>query len=177
MITINLLPWRERIIEKKKRQFFGICAAVVAVALLTNGIIYLVEGKKVTAQLARNSLLQAQINLLNTSKKQQQKLDDKKTELFAQMQTLVTLNNQRIKIAELLNTLPKLLPENVYLSSLSVDENKVTLQGEAPASTQASALIENIKKQAGWKNASLEEMSSSNKAVGKSLFRITFQVE
>ena len=177
MTKINLLPWREKKRTKEVQQIIIICALIVGLALFLNGIFYLFEKSNVSHQAARNQLLQTEINNMQSLIKQKNKHEEKKAIVTAQMQTLVNLNNQRIQVYELLQTLPTILPENVYLLSIAIDQFTVTLEGEAPANTQASALIDNIDKQPSWHDAHLLEVALNKKTPGKTYFRINFKME
>ena len=65
MAHINLLPWRERLREERKREFFSILIGVVIIA---GGLIFLVHTyyiREINTQTARNDFLQTEIQILD----------------------------------------------------------------------------------------------------------------
>lgn len=175
--NINLLPWREKLRERNKKQFLALCFFLSLLGLVLNGLYYFVQDRKISQQVSRNYFLQTEIQAANSVIAKKKTLDEQSSALMAQLRTLQTLHNRRLDIANLFNTLPRLLPEGIYLSSIEVNENYVMLQGEAPTNLQISLLIHKIDKQARWKHVYLQEIMSKTDSLSNPQFRITFSIE
>lgn len=177
MTTINLLPWRDQLRKTQKNKFILIIGLTIAAMLLINAISFVHFKSENTYQLARVNLLQNELTLANKLLDEKKPLAEQQADLSSQMQTLVQIHNQRLLVAELLNTLPSLLPEGVYLQAINVVNNVITLQGYAPTSTQISLLVKHLNLQNGWQNIQLQQIVSDDKMAGKSQFIVTFTME
>ena len=65
MAHINLLPWRERMREERKREFISIIAGVVVIA---GGLLFLVDRYfigEINTQTARNEFVRTEIGVLD----------------------------------------------------------------------------------------------------------------
>ena len=121
LIKINLLPYREILEQKQKKQFqlvmaFGVIAGGVAAFLIWGALAALI-----TNQESRNEELNAGIK-----------------ELDAQIVKVEELDNKRFEGARIVDTVNQLVPDGAYLTSIqniggsdAVISNTYTLVGKA----------------------------------------------
>jgi type IV pilus assembly protein PilN len=144
MPRINLLPWREELRQKRKKDFtlalFG--------ALLFGGLV--VYGSKLTVQgwisnqQARNEILRAEITVLDQQIAEISGLETQKNRLLARMEIIDQLQRSRPEVVHLFDELVATLPDGVHLTEIRQSGTRVEIKGEAQSSTRVSALMRNI---------------------------------
>ena len=144
MPSINLLPWRQALRQRRRKEFLvGIGAAValsVVVALLANFAV----SSMIDAQKRRNDLLKAEIAELDKAIEQILSLETRRDRMIARMQVIDTLQSSRPEVVKLFDQMVSTLPEGVYLSSVKQSGKKLEFTGVAQSSTRVSAFMRNI---------------------------------
>lgn len=144
MPSINLLPWRQALRQRRRKEFLvGIGAAValsVVVALLANFAV----SSMIDAQKRRNDLLKAEIAELDKAIEQILSLEMRRDRMIARMQVIDTLQSSRPEVVKLFDQMVSTLPEGVYLSSVKQTGKKLEFTGVAQSSTRVSAFMRNI---------------------------------
>ena len=144
MPSINLLPWRQALRQRRRKEFFvGIGAAValsVVVALLANFAV----SSMIDSQKRRNDLLTAEIAELDKAIEQILSLETRRDRMIARMQVIDTLQSSRPEVVKLFDQMVSTLPEGVYLSSVKQSGKKLEFNGVAQSSTRVSAFMRNI---------------------------------
>lgn len=176
MTTINLLPWREKARQSQKQRFFGWCGTAMCIALLINGIWFNLLQHRIDRQAKRNVLLQQEVDASQKITKNKKAFNDQKTVILKQMTTLQNVHNQRYRLVELLDVLPKLLPNNVFINSIQIDQDVISLQGEAQTEVQVSEVIKRFQQQAGWYAIQLKEISTPQKS-NRTGFQVTLGMQ
>lgn len=139
MITLNLLPDSrlERIKTAKKQRSIGAFATLAIVAGVAVPVILLI------VWLGQRGILVLTQRSIDRKVGELQAVENLDTILTTQNQlnTLPTLNQQRLFHTTFLGLLPKLLPEEVDIATLRISEGgTITINGEA----SSSALIEDF---------------------------------
>ncbi len=151
MPRINLLPWREELRAKRKKDFLtAIVAAVVVGAGLSFGGKLLVKSWT-SAQEDRNQILTNKIEELDRQIEEINELDAQKSRLIARMEIIDRLQRSRPEAVHLVDELVTTLPEGVYLTEVRQTDQRVEIQGSAQSSTRVSALMRNVDDSA-WLN-------------------------
>ena len=144
MPSINLLPWRQALRQRRRKEFLvGIVAAValsVVIALLANFAV----SSMIDAQKRRNELLTAEIAELDKAIEQILALEEQKARMIARMQVIDTLQASRPEVVKLFDQMVSTLPEGVYLTSVKQSGRKLEFNGVAQSSTRVSAFMRNI---------------------------------
>jgi len=144
MPSINLLPWRQALRQRRRKEFLvGIGAAValsVVVALLANFAV----SSMIDAQKRRNDLLKAEIAELDKAIEQILSLEAQRDRMISRMQVIDTLQSSRPEVVKLFDQMVSTLPEGVYLSSVKQTGKKLEFVGVAQSSTRVSAFMRNI---------------------------------
>ena len=129
LIKINLLPYREILEQKQKKQFqlvmaFGVIWGALA-ALITN-------------QESRNEELNAGIKELDAQIVKVKDLQAQKQSFLERKQKVEELDNKRFEGARIVDTVNQLVPDGAYLTSIqniggsdAVISNTYTLVGKA----------------------------------------------
>ncbi|HLB84345.1 MAG TPA: pilus assembly protein PilN, partial [Steroidobacteraceae bacterium] len=113
MPRINLLPWREAQRKRQRQEFFlGIAAALGSAALVV-----LVGRWQMSAAIAnqteRNSVIEAEIAVLDKQIAEINGLENQKRRLIARMEIIETLQRSRPEIVHVFDEIVRVLPEGV----------------------------------------------------------------
>ena len=138
LIKINLLPYREILEQKQKKQFqlvmaFGVIAGGVAAFLIWGALAALI-----TNQESRNEELNAGIKELDAQIVKVKELQAQKQSFLERKQKVEELDNKRFEGARIVDTVNQLVPDGAYLTSIqniggsdAVISNTYTLVGKA----------------------------------------------
>jgi type IV pilus assembly protein PilN len=144
MPRINLLPWREELRQKRKKDFMlALMGSVIIGGLMAYGSKLTVQGW-ISNQNARNTLLRTEIAALDQQIEQILGLENQKERLLARMEIIDQLQRSRPEVVHLFDEMVEALPEGVHLTELKQTGNRIELEGAAQSSTRVSALMRNI---------------------------------
>lgn len=148
-ISINLLPWREELKVEHQREFFTLLGLAVGFAVGLMLCIHMLVAKQITNQNNDNDYLKHQISLLDQQISEIQELEKEKRQLLARMDIIQQLQKSRPQIVRLFDGLVRIVPDGLYLTSVSRTGNKVLLDGKAESNTRVSTFMRNIES-SGW---------------------------
>ena len=144
MPRVNLLPWREELRQKRKKEFLlAVLGAVLFGGLVVYASKLTVQGW-ISNQNSRNSILTAEIAELDKQIEEIEGLETQTSRLLARMEIIDQLQRSRPEIVHLFDELVDALPEGVHLTELKQAGNRIEIRGEAQSSTRVSALMRNI---------------------------------
>lgn len=137
LIKINLLPYREALLAKKKKQFQSImlAAALIGIGLASFG--YFVIDTMISSQQQRVQDLQNGIKKLNDEIDQIGTLNQQRRNFIARQKKVEELSNRRFEAAYILDTLNTVTPLGLYVTSITA-ENPSTyiINGRAYSETR-----------------------------------------
>jgi len=144
MIRINLLPHREARRKASRRQLavMGVMVAVIRLALA--GLVHGVIAGYLAVQNDRNEFLKRENAKLDKAIAEIKKLKDEIAALLARKQIIETLQNDRSRAVNLLETLVRRTPDGVYLKSLKQKGLRVNVTGYAQSNARVSAFMRNL---------------------------------
>jgi type IV pilus assembly protein PilN len=144
MPSINLLPWRQALRQRRRKEFLIGLGAAVGLAVVVTLLTHLTVSSMIDAQNRRNDLLKAEIAELDKAIEQILALEDQKARMIARMQVIDTLQASRPEVVKLFDQMVSSLPEGVYLTSVKQSGKKLEFNGVAQSSTRVSAFMRNI---------------------------------
>lgn len=151
MPTINLLPWREQLRQKRKRDFMiAMFGAVLMGGALTFGTKFYYQSL-ITDQGARNDLLRSEITELDRQIEEINELDAQKSRLLARMEIIDQLQKSRPEAVHLVDEAVEIIPEGAYLTEFKQEGSRISISGVAQSSTRVSVLMRNVHDSA-WLN-------------------------
>jgi type IV pilus assembly protein PilN len=156
MPRINLLPWREELRQKRKKDFL---TAIVGAVLVGGLLAY--AGKlgvqaQIRAQEGRNNILETEIVELDKQIAEILGLENQKERLLARMEIIEQLQRARPEVVHLFDEIVETLPEGVHLTEIRQAGNRIELHGSAQSSTRVSALMRNIDSSEWLRNPGLD---------------------
>ena len=144
MPTINLLPWRAELRQKRKKEFLlATLGAVLIGAGLTFGTKLYYQGL-IAAQEGRNTTLRNEITELDRQIEEINALDAQKSRLLARMEIIDQLQRSRPEAVHLLDEAASILPDGTHLTALRQDGRQLEIEGIAQSSTRVSVLMRNV---------------------------------
>ena len=166
MANINLLPWRERLREERKKQFFislGITAAFAAVIL---GIGHLYVTGRIANQNARNTYLTEQIAVLDAKIAEIRDLQEQKRALTERMAVIQDLQGRRPVIVRLFDELVRTLPEGVYYTGITRTNDTIALNGVADSNNRVSTLMRYLDDSEWFADPNLRQITQNATQIG-----------
>lgn len=141
---INLLDWRaerraRRLQEFKLQMGAGALAGIALAALWwfhASGVL--------SAQEARNKLLQQEISRLDAEIREIADLETVQDNLLARMQVIESLQASRSATVHFFDELVNTVPDGVYLTVLRQQGERVTIEGIAESNARVSTYMKNL---------------------------------
>ena len=124
LIKINLLPYREELNQKKKQKFNVLMAASGIIGIGLAVVAFLGINQAISAQESRNAFLEGEIKILDTAIAEIASLKAEKEDFLAKKQKVEELQSKRFEGAQIIDTLNQLIPEGVFLISVSTSNEK-----------------------------------------------------
>jgi len=178
MARINLLPWREWERERKKREFLGNLAGVLALGVaLVLAFGWILNGR-IEDQLERNRILEAEIVVLDERIAEIQNLQKTRDELLARMQVIQQLQGNRPVIVRVFDELVRTLSSGVHFRKLRLDGTSLAVEGVAESNNRISTLMRNLETSDWFARPNLrsikEDPRNPNYGPQASTFNLTF---
>lgn len=167
MAGLNLLPWREKAREEKKKQFFTLVGASVAAAAIGVFGAHQLMQFLMDQQSGRNQLLTTEISQLDKQIKEIEQLDATRQALLDRMQIIEDLQSTRPAIVHLFDEMVNALPKGMYLLLLKQEGTKVQLEGKAESYARVSSYMNRLDASPWLSSSNLNIISTDNKGQGK----------
>ncbi|MCU0976951.1 MAG: PilN domain-containing protein [Steroidobacteraceae bacterium] len=168
MPSINLLPWRAELRQRRQKEFLiGLGAAAsagVVIALLAHFAV----STMIDAQQRRNELIKAEIAELDKQIAEILVLEEQKARMVARMEVIEKLQKSRPEVVKLFDDVVTTLPEGVYLTTLKQSQRRLEFAGVAQSSTRVSSFMRNIDGSEAMANPELKVIETSAPGAGAS---------
>jgi type IV pilus assembly protein PilN len=166
MIRVNLLPHREARRKASRRQLVVMAVMVAVVGIALAALVHGVIAGYVAVQNDRNDFLKKENAKLDKEIAEIKKLKDEIAALLARKQIIETLQNDRSRAVNLLETLVRRTPDGVYIKSLTQKGLRVNVTGYAQSNARVSAFMRNLQGSEVLENSAtspqLVEIKASN---------------
>jgi type IV pilus assembly protein PilN len=177
MILINLLPWRERLEEERRRRFF--LAALICFGLSLSLVLaikmWLYE--QVRQQQKLNARLQSEIQQVGIKIATLRGLQEQRRQLVARMSIIQTLQDNRQQAVHIFNQLTPIVPNGIYLTSIKREADEITLTGKATSNMEISQFIRSIEATKQFTAAKLIEIiTDTSSAAYATDFALHFKI-
>lgn len=144
MTTINLLPWRERQREERKKQFIFTMVASAMGALVVMVFSHFIIVSLITNQEGINNRLEQEIVIYNQKIQQISEIKKVRANLIARMRIIELLQANRNQIVHVFDEIINVLPKGVYLEKVSRKIGNITMSGFAESNTNVSDLMRSV---------------------------------
>ena len=144
MARINLLPWREWERARKKKEFLGNIAGVLAAGVAIVFVVGWYLNGQIEDQQARNRFLEAEIQVLDKRIAEIQDLQKTRNELLARMRVIQELQGNRPVIVRVFDELVRTLASGVHFKTLKYESTRLTVEGVAESNNRIASLMRNL---------------------------------
>ena len=144
MAGLNLLPWRDKEREQKKKQFFVLLGFAMALAAALVFLWHTIMNASIEHQKQRNQYLQKEIVVLDKRIAAIEELDATKQALLDRMQVIENLQSTRPAIVHLFDEMATALPGGMYLESLKQTGTLVNVVGKAESNARVSSYMNRL---------------------------------
>ena len=161
MAHINLLPWRERMREERKREFISIIAGVVVIA---GGLLILVDryfNAEINTQTARNEFVRTEISVLDERVTEINQLRQQKEDIRSRMTVINDLQGSRPVIVRIFDELVKTLPQGVYYESVARNGDSIAIDGIAESYSSFTDLLRSLDDSEWFKEIDPSDLSAA----------------
>ena len=159
MMHINLLPWRERLREVRRREFLTIMMGFV---IISGGLVFLLDryfNGEITMQQARNVFVRAEITLLDAQVAEINQLRQQKEDIRARMNVITDLQGTRPVIVRIFDEMVRTLLDGIFYEQVQRIEDVIAVEGIAESSARITELMRNLDDSEWFKATDLSEFS------------------
>ena len=175
MTTINLLPWRERLRQRRRRTFAASVAASFALAV---GIVALaaVFLDNAIAQARQDNVRSVErLGALDSRLAGLADLGMRTAELETRLGAIRRLHATRIDTVRIFDELARTLPAGLRYTALARRGDVVSVQGVAEAQSSVSALMRNVERSPRFAQPSLQNIADAEDDGAHAVFHLTFE--
>ncbi|NVK37882.1 MAG: PilN domain-containing protein [Gammaproteobacteria bacterium] len=144
MAKINLRPWREELRQEKQKEYVGVLVLVLMAAGMIWWFVSGAYNSAINDQESRNQYIETQISALDKKIKEIQELRTKRQELLDRMKLIQDLQGNRPVIVRIFDEMARVMPEELFFTSVSAKGKQFTLKGLASSNDQISQLMRNF---------------------------------
>ena len=144
MPRINLLPWRDELRQKRKKEFL---LAILAAALVGGGLTFgtkLFYQGLIANQEDRNDMLRAEIAELDKQIEEIEGFEAQRDRLIERMTIIEELQVQRPEAVHLMDEIVDIMPSGVYLTEMAQQGRNVEVTGMTQSNQRISTMMRNI---------------------------------
>ena len=153
MAKINLLPWRDELREKRKKEFIAVCIGAFLVGVLGVGLTWLYFDNRLQDQEQANQLVVSTNQNLDIQLKSLEGLQEQRNAIVERMKLIQGLQGQRPIAVHLVDELVRVIPSNMYITKFSRLGDKFTLEGKAESPNTVAELLRNLESSPWYRNA------------------------
>jgi type IV pilus assembly protein PilN len=146
MAHINLLPWREELRQERQQRFFISLGAGFVFAAAVLYLVTLYADSLIDEQNQRNQFLEQEIAKVDKKIREIQDLEKQRDRLLARMQVIQELQASRPKVVKVFDSLVRVVPEGVHLTTLNRSGNLINFNGVAQSNARVSVFMQQIDK-------------------------------
>lgn len=173
---LNLLPWREEKRKQHKHRFFAMLGvAVMAVATMQWLLASYTEQQKALQQI-RNQQLRQEIATLERQLAFLPALDRQREALNKRLGVISVIQQERNRATHLLSLLPGIVPQGVYLDSVSMKSNRIAINGIGDSNGRLAILLSNAEGSLWLKDVAMHSIvaTKGDKEQDQTKFKASF---
>lgn len=142
LLKINLLPYREALLAKKKKEFQTVILGAILIGLGLACLGYFYTDNLIRSHEQRIIQLQNGIAKLDEEIAQITKLKEERQNFIERQQKVEELSNRRFEAAHIIDTLNILAPMGLYITSIEAQNpNTYIINGRAYSDSRTAAFM------------------------------------
>jgi len=139
--SINLLPWRETQNRAYKQRFFHYLLLVSVFSLSLQWLASKYLDYQFQAQQQRVTFLNQHIVKLEQQILAIKQADQQHQELTTRLATVESLQAKRNKTTQLMDLIPQLIPEGVYIDQMTMNGHSIVLRGISDNTARLATML------------------------------------
>ena len=153
MARINLLPWRDELREKRKKEFIAISMGVALLGVLGVVGTWMYFDNRLEDQNQANQLVVTTNQNLDVQLKSLEGLQEQRDAIVERMKLIQGLQGQRPVAVRLVDELVRVTPSNIYITKFIRQGDKFTIEGRADSPNTVADLLRGLEASAWYRNA------------------------
>ena len=177
MAKINLLPWRDALREKRKKEFIAYCVGAALVGVLAVALAWFFYSQKLEDQEQANQLVVSTNQNLDVQLKSLEGLQEQRNAIVERMKLIQGLQGQRPVAVRLVDEMVRVTPSNMYITKFVRTGDKFTIEGKAESPNTVAEFLRNLEASAWYRNAFMNSFLVAEEKKDKALSSIVPRVE
>ena len=153
MARINLLPWRDELREKRKKEFIAICIGAAFIGAFIVALTWFFYNHKLEDQEQANQLISSTNQNLDVQLKSLEGLEAQRNAIIERMKLIQGLQSQRPIAVRLIDEMARVTPSNLYITKFVRVGDKFTIEGKAESPNTVAEFLRNLEASAWYRNA------------------------
>lgn len=153
MAKINLLPWRDALREKRKKEFIAYCVGAALVGVLAVALAWFFYSQKLEDQEQANQLVVSTNQNLDVQLKSLEGLQEQRNAIVERMKLIQGLQGKRPVAVRLVDEMVRVTPSNMYITKFVRTGDKFTIEGKAESPNTVAEFLRNLEASAWYRNA------------------------
>ncbi|NNG77439.1 PilN domain-containing protein [Acinetobacter sp. ANC 4277] len=153
MARINLLPWRDELRERRKKEFITICIGVALIGALAVALAWFYYDHKLEDQEQANQLITSTNQNLDVQLKSLEGLEAQRNAIIERMKLIQGLQGQRPIAVRLIDEMVRVTPSNLYITKFVRTGDKFTIEGKAESPNTVAEFLRSLEASAWYRNA------------------------
>ena len=144
LYRVNLLPWREKQRRLHQRRFIGMLLSAIVIVVFTQWLAsqYLQYQQRIQQQ--RLTYLNDYITQLDQRLETMKMAQLAYNKIVERLKFVETLQNNRNKTTQLMNMLPSVVPQGVYVDKIKMNADQVEMTGIAENTPHLTMMLNNL---------------------------------
>lgn len=177
MAKINLLPWRDALREKRKKEFIAYCVGAALVGVLAVALAWFFYSQKLEDQEQANQLVMSTNQNLDVQLKSLEGLQEQRNAIVERMKLIQGLQGQRPVAVRLVDEMVRVTPSNMYITKFVRTGDKFTIEGKAESPNTVAEFLRNLEASAWYRNAFMNSFLVAEEKKDKAPSSIVPRVE
>ncbi|MFC4655616.1 MULTISPECIES: PilN domain-containing protein [Rheinheimera] len=144
MSFVNLLPWREAARKQRQLKYLQQLAQVALVAFVLMFLLMWLVQARTEGQKVRNSVLEAENQLLDKKLYEIRLLNQKKKDLEQRLALIEQLQQRRNLGTQIFDQIAHVVPDGVYLTGMDKKANQLLLTGRSESNNRLSTMLRQV---------------------------------
>lgn len=177
MARINLLPWRDELRERRKKEFITICIGVALIGALAVALAWFYYDHKLEDQEQANQLITSTNQNLDVQLKSLEGLEAQRNAIIERMKLIQGLQGQRPVTVRLVDELVRVIPAQMYITKFMRVGNQFTIEGKAESPNTVAELLRGLEASEWYRNAFMNSFLAAEEIKDKGKTSVVPRVE
>lgn len=175
MTALNLLPWRERRRQRRRRDFVVGLAVSFAASVVVVAVAWHVTDRAAGAARDENARLTVRLAALDSRLQALANIESGNVEVARRISALRRLDAERLDTVRVFDELASTLPPGLRYTMLARRGGVISVRGTADAESSVSTFMRNLARSARFGAPSLQNIADTADSGGRAVFDLSFE--